>query len=104
MLLRPAYLAATNALAFRHLLPMSDRDNDIEILALRHQLMVLQRHVGRAAFTETDRAVRSRDALARSPQPAQSLLQHLSWMNVRGTARFNSAAADLWIRQPTAGP
>ncbi|MFD0649163.1 hypothetical protein HUF15_39230 [Streptomyces samsunensis] len=43
MLLRLAYLAATNALAFLRLLPMSDRDKDIEILVLRHQLLVLQR-------------------------------------------------------------
>ncbi|MFE2972281.1 integrase, partial [Streptomyces sp. NPDC059340] len=38
MLLRLAYLTATNALALLRLLPMSDRDKDIEILALRHQL------------------------------------------------------------------
>ncbi|WUH89846.1 integrase core domain-containing protein [Streptomyces sp. NBC_00433] len=57
MLLRLAYLAATNAFALLRLLPMSDRDKDIEILALRHQLMVLQRQFGRPAFTETDRAI-----------------------------------------------
>ncbi|WP_281399297.1 hypothetical protein [Streptomyces himalayensis] len=43
MLLRLAYLAATNAFALLRLVPMSDRDEDIEILALRHQLLVLQR-------------------------------------------------------------
>ncbi|QIY76805.2 integrase core domain-containing protein [Streptomyces sp. RLB1-33] len=36
---------------------MSDRDKDIEILALRHQLLVLQRQVRKPAFTDTDRAV-----------------------------------------------
>ncbi|MFI6080655.1 transposase [Streptomyces sp. NPDC051217] len=36
---------------------LSDRDKDIEILALRHQLLVLQRHVGEPAFTDTDRAI-----------------------------------------------
>src|SRR3954454_13900331 len=36
---------------------MSDRDKDIEILALRHQLLVLQRQVGKPTFTDTDRAV-----------------------------------------------
>ncbi|MGC9537589.1 integrase core domain-containing protein [Streptomyces sp. UG1] len=57
MLLRLAYLAATNTLSLLRLLPMSDRDKDIEILALRHQLLVLQRQVGKPTFTDTDRAV-----------------------------------------------
>jgi transposase InsO family protein len=57
VLLRLAYLAATNAFAFLRLLPMSDGDKDIEILALRHQLLVLQRQVGKPAFTGTDRAI-----------------------------------------------
>lgn len=57
MLLRLAYLTATNAFAFLRLLTMSDRDKDIEILALRHQLLVLQRQVSKPAFTDTDRAV-----------------------------------------------
>ncbi|MFD9511183.1 hypothetical protein [Streptomyces mirabilis] len=56
MLLRLAY-TATNTLALLRLLPMSDCDKDIEILALRHQLLALQRQVGRPAFAETDRAV-----------------------------------------------
>ncbi|MGK4580391.1 integrase core domain-containing protein [Kitasatospora sp. HPMI-4] len=57
MLLRLAYLAVTNTFTLLRLLPMSDRDKDIEILALRHQLLVLQRQVGKPAFTDTDRAV-----------------------------------------------
>lgn len=57
MLLRLTYLAATNTLALLHLLSMSDRDKDIEILALRHQLLVLQRQVGKPTFTAADRAV-----------------------------------------------
>jgi hypothetical protein len=57
MLLRLAYLAVTNTFALLRLLPMSDRDKDIEILALRHQLLVLQRQVGTPAFTDTDRVV-----------------------------------------------
>ncbi|GAA0903966.1 hypothetical protein GCM10009574_094120 [Streptomyces asiaticus] len=56
MLLPLAYLATTNALAFLHLLPMSDRDKDIEILVLRHQLLVLQRQVGKPTLTDSDRA------------------------------------------------
>jgi transposase InsO family protein len=57
VLLRLAYLAVTNTFALVRLLPMSDRDKDIEILALRHQLLVLQRQVGKPAFTGTDRVV-----------------------------------------------
>ena len=45
MLLRLAYLGVTNALALLRLLPMSDRDKDAEILALRHQVTVLQRQL-----------------------------------------------------------
>ncbi|MFE7243801.1 integrase core domain-containing protein [Streptomyces sp. NPDC057580] len=57
MLLRLAYLAATKTFSLLRLLPMSDGDKDIEILALRHQLLVLQRQVGKPTFTDTDRAV-----------------------------------------------
>ena len=58
MLLRLTYLAVTNAFAALRLLPMSDRDKDAEILALRHQLTVLQRQLGptRARFAREDRA------------------------------------------------
>lgn len=58
MLLRLAYLGVTNALALLRLLPMSDRDKDAEILALRHQIMVLERqlHGDRVRFTPADRA------------------------------------------------
>jgi putative transposase len=47
VLLRLAYLTVTNALAMLHLLAMSDRDKKVEILALRHQITVLQRQLGR---------------------------------------------------------
>ncbi|ASQ93272.1 hypothetical protein [Streptomyces sp. Mo3] len=57
MLPRLAYLAATNALAFLRLLPMSDREKNVEILVLRHQLLVLQRRAAKPTFTDTDRAV-----------------------------------------------
>ena len=59
MLLRLAYLGVTNAFALLRLLPMSDRDKDAEILALRHQLLVLQRQLGpgRVRFTPADRAL-----------------------------------------------
>jgi putative transposase len=51
--------SVTNALALLRLLPLSDRDKDAEILALRHQIAVLQRqlHGGKVRFTATDRAL-----------------------------------------------
>ncbi|MFE2095197.1 integrase core domain-containing protein, partial [Streptomyces sp. NPDC059460] len=58
MLLRLAYLGRANAFALLRLLPMSDRDKDAEILALRHQITVLERQLGekRVRFTLSDRA------------------------------------------------
>lgn len=57
MLLRLAYLGVTNAFAMLCLLPMSDHSKDVEILALRHQLMMLERQLGedRVRFTPGDR-------------------------------------------------
>jgi transposase InsO family protein len=55
VLLRLSYLAVTKIFALLRLLPVSGRDKGIEILALRHQLLVLQRRVGKPAFTATDR-------------------------------------------------
>ena len=46
MLLRLAYLTVTNAFAALRLLPVGDRDKDMEILALRHQITVLERQLG----------------------------------------------------------
>ena len=59
MLVRLAYLAVSNAFAVLRLLPMNDRDKDIEILALRHQINVLQRQLGaaRPRFEPADRAL-----------------------------------------------
>ncbi|TMR88707.1 hypothetical protein, partial [Nonomuraea basaltis] len=59
MLLRLAYLTVTNAMAALRLLPMSDRDKDVEILALRHQITVLERQLGagtKVRFALEDRA------------------------------------------------
>jgi putative transposase len=55
VLLRLAYLVVTNAVTLLRVLPMGDRDKDIEILALRHQLLILHRQVSEPAFTQTDR-------------------------------------------------
>jgi hypothetical protein len=59
MLLRLAYLGVTNAFALLRLLPRSDQDKDAEILSLRHQIAVLQRHLGsqRIRFEPADRAL-----------------------------------------------
>jgi hypothetical protein len=59
VLLRLAYLGLTNTFAMLRLLPMSNRDKDIEILALRHQIGVLQRQLGdtRVRFSPADRAL-----------------------------------------------
>ena len=47
MLLRLAYLGVTNAFALLRLLPVSDRDKEVEILALRHQIAILERQLGK---------------------------------------------------------
>ena len=59
MPLRLAYLGMTNVFALLRLLPVSNRDKDADILALRHQLSVLQRQLGpdRVRFTPGDRAL-----------------------------------------------
>jgi transposase InsO family protein len=58
VLLRLAYLGVTNVFALLRLLPVSDRDKEVEILALRHQIMVLERQLGKARprFSLADRA------------------------------------------------
>ncbi|GAA1122599.1 hypothetical protein [Streptomyces javensis] len=58
MLPRLAYLGVSNAFAMLRLLPMPDRDKDAEILALRHQITVLERQLGKdkVRFTPSDRA------------------------------------------------
>jgi transposase len=59
VLLRLAYLGLTNTFALLRLLPTSNRGKDIEILALRHQIAVLQRQLGdtRVCFSPADRAL-----------------------------------------------
>ncbi|WP_406164428.1 integrase core domain-containing protein [Streptomyces sp. NBC_00996] len=54
-----AYLGVTNAFALLRLLPMSNREKDIEILALRHQIDVLERQLSgqRVRFDVGDRAL-----------------------------------------------
>jgi putative transposase len=56
VVLRLPYLAVTGVFAFLRLLPTSNTDKDIEILALRHQLAILQRHINKPRLTPPDRA------------------------------------------------
>jgi hypothetical protein len=58
VLLRLAYLTVANTFAVLRLLPMSDRDKDVEILALRHQIGVLEWQLGdqKVRFASADRA------------------------------------------------
>jgi hypothetical protein len=69
VLLRLAYLTVTNAFAALRLLPMSDRDKDVEILVLRHQIAVLERQLGgnRVSFAGEGRALLAA-LLARLPR------------------------------------
>src|SRR6266516_1356312 len=68
------YLSVTTMFALLRLLPVSDRDKDVEIVVLRHQIAVLQRQPGaaRPRFSRSDRAFLAallhqlpRDVLAR---------------------------------------
>jgi putative transposase len=58
--LRLAYLTVTNTFAALRLLPMSDRDKDVEILFLRHQITILERQLDadtKVRFAPEDRAL-----------------------------------------------
>ena len=68
MLLRLSYVALTNVFALVRLLPMSDVDKDVEILALRHQLTVLQRQIDKPRLAPPDRAFLAA-LLHRLPRP-----------------------------------
>jgi transposase len=78
MLLRLAYLGITNAFTLLRLLPGSDRDKDVEILALRHQLAVLHRQLDgqRIRFEPADRAWLAA-LLSTLPRPALQNLRLL---------------------------
>lgn len=72
MVLCLAYLTVSNAFAALWLLPMSDCAKDAEILALRHQITVLERQLGpkRVKFAPEDRALL---AALLAPLPCQVL-------------------------------
>jgi hypothetical protein len=56
VLLRLSYPTLNGIITLLRLLAMSNTDKDIEILALRHQLAVLQRRVDKPRLTPSDRA------------------------------------------------
>jgi hypothetical protein len=62
VLLRLSYLAVSSVLTVMRLLPMSDTTKDVKILALRHQLTILQRQIHTPRLTGTDRAFLHRDS------------------------------------------
>jgi transposase InsO family protein len=68
VLLRLPYLALTSVFTFIRLLPMSDVDKNVEILALRHQLAILQRQIDKPRLTQPDRAFLAA-LLHRLPRP-----------------------------------
>jgi hypothetical protein len=83
VLVRSAFLGVANVFALVRLLPVSDRDKDVEIPALRHQLALLQRQLAqlgqqRVRFEPADRALLaallhqlSRPALRGLPLPVR---------------------------------
>jgi putative transposase len=68
VLIRLPYLALTGVFTLVRMLPMSDVDKDVEILALRHQLAVLQRQIDKPRLTPPDRAFLAA-LLHRLPRP-----------------------------------
>ena len=98
MLLRLAYLGVTSVFALLRLLPSSDRDKDVEILVLRHQIMALERQLGKARprFSLADRAFMAallhrlpRDMLGQfrllvRPETVLRSLMDLAWPGLRG--------------------
>ncbi|GAA2350145.1 hypothetical protein SVIO_024710 [Streptomyces violaceusniger] len=84
MLLRLAYLGVSNAFAMLRLLPMTDRDKCAEILALRHQIPVLERQLGKekVRFTPSDRAFLAA-LLHRLPLLACDFLETITLSGVR---------------------
>lgn len=75
MLLRLAYLGVTNTFALLRLLPMSDHEKDVEILALRHQITVLERQLNgqQVRFRAVDRALLA--SLLQGLAPADNVIR-----------------------------
>ena len=100
MLLRLIYLGVTNVFVLLRLLAVSDRDKEVEILALRHQITVLERQLGktRPRFCPGDRAFLAallhrlpREVLGRFRllvRPETVLRWHRDLLACRHAARF----------------
>ncbi|MEU4769772.1 hypothetical protein AB0H12_41785 [Actinosynnema sp. NPDC023794] len=86
----------TNAFVLLRLLPMSDRDKDTEILALRHQITVSERQLGNARprFSPADRAF-----LAALPHARLLIRDH----DGKFPALFDTVLADAGIRVVLSG-
>lgn len=67
-MLRLPYLALTSVVTLIRLLPISEVDKNVEILALRHQLAILQRQIDKPRLTPPDRAFLAA-LLHRLPRP-----------------------------------
>jgi putative transposase len=101
VLLRFAYLAVTNAFALLRLLPVSDRDKNAEILALRHQITMLERQLGtgRPRFSAADRAFLAA-LLHRLPRDVLGRFRLL----IRPDTVLRSGTATCWHAATRPGP
>jgi putative transposase len=90
MTLRIAYLAVLRVFGWLSLLARSDRAKDTEILILRHQITVLQRHAQPPRLSWADRAILS--ALART-HPARGLRQIRLIVSPRTLLRWHADLA-----------
>jgi hypothetical protein len=98
VLLRLSYLAVSSVFTNMRLLPMSDTEKDIEILALRYQLAILQRQIDTPRLTGTDRVFLA------------ALLHRLPANGARSTSDTSGAAVGpggesaVWCQAPAVDP
>ncbi len=100
---RPVRTAATSPSALR-LLPLSDRDRDVEILALRHQLAVLERQFGGVRPPVRARGPHFPRCLAPSPSQAAPPSASTAGDAGRRTPDAGRRTPDAGRRTPDAGP
>jgi putative transposase len=95
VLWRLAYLTVMNTFALIRLLLASARDKDVEILALRHQVAVLERQLGgkKVRFTLPDRALLA--ALLHHLRPDVGVQVHL-----QGRVRIEMQSRLCWMVAP----